>query len=66
MGFGVVQPVFTSSAEDAGRVSAMLASEVLEILGNIFSVQHRSAARGGVLGYTHMGLCKPASLAFFS
>lgn len=37
----------------------MLVSEMLEIRGNIFSVQHRSAAYGSVLGYRHVGLCEP-------
>lgn len=66
VGFGVVQPTFASSAEDAGRLSVMLASEVPETLGNTFLVPRQSAADGSVLGYTHVGLCKPTSLTFFS
>lgn len=62
VGFGVVEPIFTSSTGDAGHVSAMLVSEMLEIRGNIFSVQHRSAAYGNVLGYRHVGLCEPGFL----
>lgn len=34
----------------------MLASEVIEILGNTFLVQHQSTW-GSVLRYTHVGLC---------
>lgn len=37
-----------------------------EIFRSIVSVPYRSAASGCILGYTHVGLCKPASLALHS
>jgi len=42
----------------------MLASELPETLGNAFSVQRRSAARGSALGYTRGALpaCEPGLL----